>query len=851
MGLRRSPKPSTVKSMPRLGDALGSPGTGRDVATRGPRLGEILMDMGFLEPRQLELALEEQKRTGQRLGAILIDAGWISEARLVRALSRQLGVPTCDPVAAPVHERVRALLPRELAHRLHALPIALKRTAAGDVLCLVTSDPLNPTLAPEIAAAVGVDVELMIAGDTEIEVALAKHYGTTAPAFVQPNAPPSLPPIHLSLPPLTPSSPPVRIVQGTPALGEGAPIDLDELVPESDDRVALMDALAGVGAVALSAELDAESERWPSLAPEADPLDELPPPGWATPPPMRAVPPTVPPVGPTSRYPPAPPTATTQQLSDALAAAALGRAASSGLTAATLPPPAYKTLPPAAPLPGLDERVVGSGPVPVRMLASSPPSRAAATTPPPRVAATSSPTPSGYGQAAGTPAPRALSSVPSPSLTPAPRVVTSRPHTSSAPPPSAALASALQAPAPTPPPRSGSAVASARPRAPSSAPPWGATPPPLPSPLTPATQPRATAPSSSSPGTPVSSSSPGTRRIEAGAQGARDPLDPRGLVTRQELPSQQLDPVDLRRTFSLPVLVSAGVDLPEATDAMADASPDIVPLTLPEAWQEVSFSGLVAPALPPSPDGNWGDFFPSLTGSLPVVTEETADKLSPRGAPATRLREDPPPRVRAELRAPGQASGQASASAAPLVAPPRPTAAQSARSVEELGIAPPSAFSRDEKSLSIDIDIVELDSPLPETPARGTRLLDERGQELQSAPEAGPAPARAEPVRAEPVRAEPVRAELARAAAAAVPPLAEDDEVAIEELPFDEAPTRRPAAVGGIDSARVLILRAATGEALSPGESGWLLRCLSAVLLDGLDEARLAAIVSRLGPPPA
>jgi hypothetical protein len=57
--------------------------------------------------------------------------------------------------------------------------------------------------------------------------------------------------------------------------------------------------------------------------------------------------------------------------------------------------------------------------------------------------------------------------------------------------------------------------------------------------------------------------------------------------------------------------------------------------------------------------------------------------------------------------------------------------------------------------------------------------------------------------------------------------------------------------VGGIDAARVLILRAATGEALSPAESGWLLRCLTAVLLDGLDEARLAAIVSRLGPPPA
>lgn len=803
--------------MPRLGDALGSPGTGRDVATRGPRLGEILIDMGFLEPRQLELALEEQKRTGQRLGAILIDAGWISEARLVRALSRQLGVPMCDPVAAPVHERVRALLPRELAHRLHALPIALKRTAGGDVLCLVTSDPLNPTLGPEIAAAVGVDVELMIAGDTEIEVALAKHYGTQAPSFVQPHAPPSLPPIHLSLPPLTPSSPPVRIVQGTPALGEGAPIDLDELVPESDDRVALMDALAGVGAVALSAELDAESERWPSLAPAADEdVDGLPPPGWATPPPTRPVPPTPAPPGrapasaPPTRTPAsaparapasAPPAASTQQLADALAAAALGRAASSGLTAATLPPPAYKTLPPAAPLPALDERVVGSGPVPVaRQLASSPPR--AASTPRPRVASEAA---------------RAPSSVPSPSLTPAPRVVTSRPHTSSAPPPSAVLASALQAPASAPL-RSPSTVATERPRAPSSAPPWGAEP--LP-PLAPVAPP-SPAPSGAAVVTP-SSSSPGTRRMEAGAQGARDPLDPRGLVTPQELPAQQLDPVSGRRTFSLPVLVSAGLDLPEATDAMADASSDLVPLALPEAWQEVSFSGLVAQALPPAAEKSWGDFFPSLTGSLPVVTEETADKLSPRGAPPTRVREDAPaPRPR----------GESLPEPAPLIAPPRPVAAQSARSVEELGIAPPSAFSRDEKSLSIDIDIVELDSPLPETPAKGTRLLDEQGQELRAAPEAP---------RPEPPRPEP----------APVPPLADEDEVVIEELPLDEAPTRRPSAVGGVDAARVLILRAATGEALSPGESGWLLRCLSAVLLDGLDEARLAAIVSRLGPPPA
>lgn len=627
--------------------------------------------MGFLEPRQLELALEEQRRTGQRLGAVLIGAGWISEARLVRALSRQLGIPMSDPVSAPVHERVRALIPREMAQRLHAVPIALKRTAEGDVLCVVTSDPLNHQLVEEIVDHLGMGCEVTIAGETEIEVAIAKHYGTQAPSFVRGGGSASLPPVHLSLPPLPPHTPPVMIVQGTPDLevDDNAPIELEELVPEHDDRIALMDALAGVGAVALSAELDAsEGLDWdPPARPTAGAPTSLPPPPWS----VGSAPPAAPSPRPTA--------------------------------APTLAPPVAPTLPPSA----------------------------------------------SYGPSFGAPSSLPVSTPPSPSLAPPPSFATR----SSAPPASA--------PSPSPP-----FAASLAPLA-----------------------------AAFSPPPPVAS---GPRRIQAGAQGALDPLDPRPAALQQEMPSIDLDPLESPPGFSLPLLLAVGVELPEASASMVDASMDLAPLTIPEGWQEVSFSGLVssgppaAPVAPPRAE-NWGDFFPSMTGSLPLVTAETANDFT------TRLRER-------DLLAPVSIAGL----------PP-----QSGRTVEELGIAPPTAFSREEKSLSIDIEVVELESPFTYEVTARTRVRDEQGADI-------------EPPVADDVLIEEVPEEVVAPAAEPVP----------------DAPTRRPSSMSGVESARILMERAATGAALTSSESMWLLRCLSAVLLDSLDDGRLAAIVSRLGDPP-
>ena len=42
-----------------------------------PRLGELLLDLGYITEDQLKAALEEQERTGDLLGQILLRRGYI------------------------------------------------------------------------------------------------------------------------------------------------------------------------------------------------------------------------------------------------------------------------------------------------------------------------------------------------------------------------------------------------------------------------------------------------------------------------------------------------------------------------------------------------------------------------------------------------------------------------------------------------------------------------------------------------------------------------------------------------------------------------------------------------------
>jgi hypothetical protein len=68
------------------------------------QLGTLLADEGLLTETELELALDEQKRTGRLLGQIIVDRGYVSAFSLARVLSAQHGVELQKPDPEPEPE---------------------------------------------------------------------------------------------------------------------------------------------------------------------------------------------------------------------------------------------------------------------------------------------------------------------------------------------------------------------------------------------------------------------------------------------------------------------------------------------------------------------------------------------------------------------------------------------------------------------------------------------------------------------------------------------------------------------------------------------------------------------------
>ncbi|HEX9256705.1 MAG TPA: type II secretion system protein GspE, partial [Actinomycetota bacterium] len=109
------------------------------VKRKSKQLGQILIELGFITPEQLETALEEHRKTPKSLGRVLIDLGMIKEADLVRALAEQVGLEFVDLNEFPIDATSTVLLPEALSRRYRAIPIGER----DGRLLVAMSDPAN------------------------------------------------------------------------------------------------------------------------------------------------------------------------------------------------------------------------------------------------------------------------------------------------------------------------------------------------------------------------------------------------------------------------------------------------------------------------------------------------------------------------------------------------------------------------------------------------------------------------------------------------------------------------------------------------------------------------------------
>ena len=147
-----------------------------DHITEQPRLGQLLVRAGVLDPGSLEKGLAEHERTGRPLGMTLVELGLVSEQTLVSTLAHQLGLPVARVAAWPVNLELRELVPAELAERHRCLPLALKDEGSRRSLYLAMADPSDLECVEAVHAATGREVRIVLVAPSELDSALARHY---------------------------------------------------------------------------------------------------------------------------------------------------------------------------------------------------------------------------------------------------------------------------------------------------------------------------------------------------------------------------------------------------------------------------------------------------------------------------------------------------------------------------------------------------------------------------------------------------------------------------------------------------------------------------------------------------
>lgn len=137
------------------------------------RLGQILVDIGYLTEDQLWDILEEQKQNaGEIIGQVALRMGFITESQIAEALAEQWGLPVVNLGETTIAAKVLELVPQTMADVYKIMPISLK----DNVLMVAMADPQNIAALDDLRNMLGLEVRGAVSNHPDVEAAIARYY---------------------------------------------------------------------------------------------------------------------------------------------------------------------------------------------------------------------------------------------------------------------------------------------------------------------------------------------------------------------------------------------------------------------------------------------------------------------------------------------------------------------------------------------------------------------------------------------------------------------------------------------------------------------------------------------------
>ncbi len=148
----------------------------RDISTveapNTKRIGQILVEEGLINEKQLNMALAESKASGIPLGSELVKMGFISVKELKEALAAQMGVTLATSEQLKALPTAISILPEEFVRENKVIPLSM--TDKSLIVGMV--DPGNTKAIDEIIYQTGLKPTVMMVTHFEYEAFLQTYY---------------------------------------------------------------------------------------------------------------------------------------------------------------------------------------------------------------------------------------------------------------------------------------------------------------------------------------------------------------------------------------------------------------------------------------------------------------------------------------------------------------------------------------------------------------------------------------------------------------------------------------------------------------------------------------------------
>jgi len=146
--------------------------------TTRERILKAIHSLPNVNPVQVDAFLYHNKDKNTSLVKALLAQGVVSEQDLLLVLVRELRIPSIDLSKYRIDERLKSVVTEKVARLYHTIPISI----FGETLTMAVSDPLNVFVIDDLRNITGKNIDVMVATDTQIMVAVDQFYGAPTAA---------------------------------------------------------------------------------------------------------------------------------------------------------------------------------------------------------------------------------------------------------------------------------------------------------------------------------------------------------------------------------------------------------------------------------------------------------------------------------------------------------------------------------------------------------------------------------------------------------------------------------------------------------------------------------------------